>query len=93
MDYATKQTIMATIINNPGSTEEGGATGGIIIGIVVLFVAVGLFVLYGLPALGQNAQQPAQAIDVKVELPTPAPSEGAGAPVAPALTAEQTPAQ
>lgn len=90
MDYATKQTIMATIINNPGNTEEGGATGGIIIGIVVLFVAVGLFVLYGLPALGQNAQQPAQAIDVKVELPAPAASaEGA----APALTAEQTPAQ
>lgn len=85
---------MTTVINNPGNTEGGGSTTGIIIGIVVLFVAVGLFVLYGLPALGQNAQQPAaQAIDVKVELPAPAPSEEVGAPAAPALTAEQAPAQ
>ena len=44
---------MATIINNPPSSDNSGGPMGMIIGLVVLAVLVYLFFIYGLPAVRQ----------------------------------------
>lgn len=61
---------MATIINNPG--EGGGGSGlAIVVGVLVALALVGLFIVYGLPALrGGGAPAPESGgVDVNVELP------------------------
>ncbi len=69
---------MATIINNPNPTEVvtgGDGMGvGLIVGILLAIVVIGLFVMYGFPALrGQDTQS--NNPSVKIELPvTPTPN-------------------
>ena len=71
---------MATIINNPGNTEGGGSSIAVIVGVIVLVAIVGLFFVYGLPAMRSGTPAPQEtAIDVNVklpvaEIPTPAPA-------------------
>jgi len=71
---------MSTVINNPSSDGEGGAT-GLIIGIMLVIVIGALFFIYGLPAIrGANAPQQG-AIDVNIKLPTGG-GNGGAAPAA-----------
>ncbi len=73
---------MATIINNPKSGDESNSSVGMIVGLVVLLAAVGLFFIYALPAIRANMATPQDgAIDVNIKLPA---GETAPAPAAPA---------
>jgi hypothetical protein len=70
---------MTTVINNPGNGDGSGSSIGLLLGIIVILAAAGLFFVYGLPAL-QNATAPKSgAIDINVTLPTggaePAPNQ------------------
>ena len=59
---------MATVINNPSTGESTG--GGFAIGVIlVILVALGLFFVYGLPAIRDNG--PSRNVDVNVNVPTP----------------------
>lgn len=67
---------MATIINNPGnrgSNSDSDSTISIIIGFILLLVVVGLFFVYALPALRNNAENSAapqnSSLDVNLKLP------------------------
>ena len=65
---------MATIINNPGGSEEGSGV-GIIMAVVVAIAAIGLFIVFVMPSL-RGAQAPSDgSINVDVNLP-----EGVGGP-------------
>lgn len=44
---------MATIVNNPAPAAESNGSSGIIIGVLLIIVLVGLFYVYGLPALSR----------------------------------------
>lgn len=47
---------MATVVNNPPANTDGGNGGnGFLLGVIVLIVFVILFVFYGLPMLGNTA--------------------------------------
>ena len=62
---------MTTVINTPSNGETTG--GGFVIGIVfVVVILLGLFFVYGMPAMrnNNNNAQP-KSIDVNVKLPTP----------------------
>ncbi len=56
---------MTTVINNPGGGDSGGT--GMIVGVLVAVVIIGLFVVYGLPAL---RNQISGGAEIKIELPT-----------------------
>lgn len=53
---------MTTIVNNPTPTENNGYT-GLIVGIIVIFVAGYIFMVFGLPAI-RNMQVPAAQINI-----------------------------
>jgi hypothetical protein len=58
---------MATVINNPGgSNQDSGA--GVIIGVIVAIILIILFFVYGLPAL-RGGTAPSNTLDVNVDLP------------------------
>lgn len=69
---------MATIINNPGDSGNGSSV-GIIVGVIIVLLLLGLFFVYGLPALRGSTAPKATTIDLNVDVP--ANNEGA----APAL--------
>ena len=57
---------MTTVINTPSNGESTG--GGFVIGVVVVvLIALGLFFVYGLPAIRNNGNP--KSIDVNVQLP------------------------
>lgn len=56
---------MTTVINNPNGSDGGSS--GVIVGVLVALVIVGLFVVYGLPALRNQNNGGAE---IKVQLPT-----------------------
>jgi len=60
---------MTTIINNPGDGEEPNSVFGILMGIIMLFVIVGIFIVYILPMM-QNSQT-AETTDINVNITTP----------------------
>lgn len=62
---------MATIVNNPGNSDSSSGV-GFVIGIVLLIVALGVFFVYGLPALRGNTQPSGTNINVEVpSVPNP----------------------
>lgn len=65
---------MTTVVNNPGggSGDSGGA--GIVLGVLLAIVLIGLFFVYGLPAMRGNQAPQNGSIDVNVQLPTGTPS-------------------
>ena len=74
---------MTTVINNPGNGEGSNSSVGIIIGLIVLLVVIGLFFVYGLPAIRKGNAVPQNAgIDVNVKLPVTYPA-AAPTPVSP----------
>lgn len=59
---------MTTVINTPSNGESTG--GGFVLGVVLVIVIVlGLFFVYGLPAIRDNAQP--KSVDINVKLPAP----------------------
>ncbi len=58
---------MATIINTPGSGESDSGA-GLVVGIIIAIVLIGLFVIYGVPALRRN-QAPSGGTNINVSLP------------------------
>ena len=63
---------MTTVINTPSNGESTGS--GFVIGVVLILVIIlGLFFIYGLPAIrnNNNNAQP-KSVDINVKLPTPA---------------------
>jgi hypothetical protein len=71
---------MATVINNPKDGSDSSV--GVIVGIILLLVLVGLFVVYALPAIRGNTTPPLNdSIDVNIKLPSMESS-----PVSPTLT-------
>lgn len=66
---------MATVINNPGQTSEGGSV-GVVVGILLALVIIGALVVFGIPALRRSRPSSAD-LNVNVtapNLPTPNPS-------------------
>jgi len=62
---------MATVINNPTTGESSDSGLGIIIGIVMVLVIGGLFIVYGLPAVRDSKTAPQESnINVDVNLPS-----------------------
>lgn len=66
---------MTTIVNNPPPANDSGNNMGMIAGFVVLLVLGYLFIMYGIPALGQMKLGTPQInvpskIDVNVIQPT-----------------------
>ena len=63
---------MATVVNNPPTTSEGGGY-GFLLGVILLIVFAVLFFLYGLPYLTQSFSGPQVTvpgqIDVNVNTP------------------------
>jgi hypothetical protein len=47
---------MATIINNPDSSSDGGGA-GLVTGIIIAVVIVFLFLVFGLPAIRGNGNR------------------------------------
>lgn len=45
---------MATVVNNPGSSNSNSGM-GMILGVIVILVIVFLFFIYGLPAIQQSS--------------------------------------
>lgn len=72
---------MTTIINTPGNNSDSSGV-GVIVAIIIAIVVIGLFFVYGLPAIrGMGSAAPQNgAIDVNVKLPTPAPTSPAPTP-------------
>ena len=67
---------MATVINNPSNGEDSGVA-GMVIGIIVLIIAIGIFFIYVLPNTRgtQDAQveqetETRERVDINVTLPT-----------------------
>ena len=66
---------MTTVINNPGNSEGSDSSVGMILGVIVFLVVVGLFFVYGLPAIRNSRVTPPNGnIDINVKLPTPTPT-------------------
>lgn len=66
---------MTIIVNNPPPRQESGNSIGLIVGLIVVFALGYLFIMYGMPALGQMKIGEAQItvpanIDVNVVQPT-----------------------
>lgn len=59
---------MTTVVNTPSNGESTGS--GFIIGIgFMVVIALGLFFIYGLPALKNRSNANANPINVNVQLP------------------------
>ena len=62
---------MATIVNNPGTKEEGG--NGFLLGVILLIIFAVLFFIYGLPYLTNSFSGPQvgvpEQVDVNVNIP------------------------
>lgn len=56
---------MATIVNNPNGSNEGGWAGSLLVGVVIVILAI-LFFVYALPALTGNNDG---AQDVNLDVP------------------------
>lgn len=70
---------MATIINNPGEAREGSSGVGIVVGVLVAVILVGLFVVFGLPAIRGGTPAPSNGgVDVNVQLPAAGAEAGGG---------------
>lgn len=67
---------MTTIINTPGTNDNGSS--GLIAGIIIAVVIIALFFLYGLPAIRQNSapapKDPGINIDVTIPAGDPQPA-------------------
>lgn len=66
---------MTTVVNNPAPNQDSGNSMGIIVGLIVVLVLGYLFIMFGLPALGQMKLGGSQInvpskIDVNVIQPT-----------------------
>ncbi len=77
---------MTTVINTPRNGEDTSGV-SLIIGVLVVILAIGLFFSYVLPAMrNNNAPQQDSQLDVNVKLPegtpTPAPTPTPDAPAA-----------
>lgn len=70
---------MTTVVNNPGSTGDGGSGMGMVIGIILVILVVILLVLFGLPALRGGGGTDAPDINAPsgggVELNVPVPEQ------------------
>jgi predicted permease len=68
---------MTTVVNNPGSAE-GGSSMGMVLGVILALILVGLFFVYGLPALQGAPSTQSGSTNINVTLPntggTPAPA-------------------
>lgn len=56
---------MATIVNNPGTTENNSGM-NMIIGLLILAVMIFLFFIYGLPLIRQASSMQAPQVNVPV---------------------------
>ncbi len=60
---------MTTVINNPGTgTNDDGS--GFLLGLLVLIVVVGAFIIWGVPAL-RDSSSVDRTTNINVEVPTP----------------------
>lgn len=57
---------MATIVNTPAA--DSGSNMGMIVGLLLLAVIVGLFFIYGIPALRQTTSQPSINVPDKINV-------------------------
>lgn len=66
---------MTTIINNPGTGDEGdGPAIGVIIGILLALIVGGILLFYFLPELRGTKEPDTTTTEIKIELPvTPTP--------------------
>ncbi len=75
---------MTTVINNPGHDDGADSFMGIILGLILLLVIVGVFIIYALPTIrGNRATPQSGTIDVNVKMPdviAPAPSPAPASP-------------
>lgn len=63
---------MTTIINTPPADRQEGSNMGMIIGLIILFIAAYLFFIYGLPAIKQISSPQVNIpneIDVNINQP------------------------
>jgi hypothetical protein len=61
---------MTTVINTPGSGNNGDNSGlGMIVGILIAVIAIALFFIYGLPAMRGNEAPKDDSLNVNVTLP------------------------
>ena len=44
---------MTTVVNNPAPSKDSGNNMGMIVGLIVILILGYLFIMYGIPALGQ----------------------------------------
>jgi hypothetical protein len=44
---------MTTVVNNPAPSNDSGNNMGMIVGLIVILILGYLFIMYGIPALGQ----------------------------------------
>jgi len=65
---------MSTIVNNPSNGEGMGV--GVILGIILALIIIGLFIVYGIPALRGNPPPSNGGVNLQVELPS---GDGGGA--------------
>ncbi len=65
---------MTTVINNPGGASGEGSGAGMVLGVIIGIILIGLFVIYGLPAIRGNKAAEDGSIDVNLNLPTGNPS-------------------
>ena len=65
---------MTTVINTPGSNDDGsGSSTNIVLIVILLLVIIGLFFVYALPAMRDSQAVPQNndgSIDVNVKLPS-----------------------
>ena len=78
---------MATVINNPATTESDSSAVGVIVGVILGILLIILFFVYGLPALRStpaSTSQDTSNINLKVDVPgsTATPSDGTTNPPA-----------
>lgn len=61
---------MTTVINNPGDNSGDSSGAGVVIGVVLAVVLGGLFLLYLLPMMrNQATPTPTTSTEIKVNLP------------------------
>lgn len=71
---------MTTIINTPPSGENSDSGFGLVLGIIIAIVLVGLFFVYGFPAIRQSNNQPNNTDIITVPVPGATGATGATGP-------------